>query len=466
MKKIIMVSFLGVLFLLFLLLVSFSDFFIDTQELSMMEPVNVIELGDAWATNTVNTVIFRHHGIITEETGYQFASFYEDENFICFVKRNIETNEVHTSKLSGDYDVYDAHNSISIGIDREGFLHVSYDHHGDKLRYRRSSKPLSIDEWTDKISMTEKKEERVTYPAFMQSVENNKRGPLLFLYREGSSRDGDAFINIYNEESQEWVNREKPVLKGTDQSPWSCGPYWSHPVMDEDGGIHLFFTWRTEPLGDNRLINNIDIHYAFSDNLGLTWQTSLGREYYLPITPVNSETVFAVSPGSNLINQTSAAVDASNYPHMVFYSNDPDGIPQYQHLWFNGKEWKHNYISARQEPFSLEGRGTLQLPISRPEILIDDNDFVYIIYRGDLTEDHMAIQRLQPPDYEPPGETRVLWYKPLDYAEPVLDRMRWDNEGVLTMLIQKNYQPPHDQYTATRQEPIYLIDWNITSEWD
>ncbi len=43
---------------------------------------HVIKLGDAWGTNTVNTVIFRHHGIITDKNAYPFTSFYGDENTI------------------------------------------------------------------------------------------------------------------------------------------------------------------------------------------------------------------------------------------------------------------------------------------------------------------------------------------------------------------------------------------------
>ena len=186
----------------------------------------------------------------------------------------------------------------------------------------------------------------------------------------------------------------------------------------------------------------------------------------MPITPANSEAVYAVSTGSNLINQTSAAVDTLNQPHMVFYSNDPSGIPQYQHLWFNGSEWKHNYISSRENPFMLEGRGTLQIPISRPEILIDKNDYVYVIYRDDLTEDRMAVQRLDPPAYEPPGQVRLLWEESLGYAEPIVDKIRWQNDGILTMLIQHNYQPPHDQKTQTHFDPIYLVDWDIKNDWN
>ena len=94
-------------------------------------------------------------------------------------------------------------------------------------------------------------------------------------------------------------------------------------------------------------------------------------------------------------------MDAEGRPHIVFYSDDPDGVPQYQHLWFDGREWSHSFISRRTEPFVLAGGGTLRIPISRPEIIIDDECHVYVIYRGDTTDSRMVAQRLLPPHYRP-----------------------------------------------------------------
>jgi len=43
-----------------------------------------------------------------------------------------------------------------------------------------------------------------------------------------------------------------------------------------------------------------------------------GKDLRYPTTQVNSETILAVLPGSNLINQCSSAVDNLEQPHIVF----------------------------------------------------------------------------------------------------------------------------------------------------
>ena len=437
-----------------------------SQASNVIQPKNTITLGNGWATNTINTVIFRHHGVITSKN-FQFSSFYDSDGNIKLVQRNLDNNKIMTRLIPGEYNLSDAHNSISMGIDRLGHLHISYDHHGDNLRYRRSLKPLAIDSWTNMAQMTGRRESRITYPAFIYDGAGEDPKPMLFLYRYGSSRNGEAWIKEYDEQSLEWKDREQCILSGSQQSPWTSNAYWNHPVIDHTGRMHLSFVWRTNSIGSERRVNNINVDYAYSDDHGRTWHSSMGRGLRTPITQVNSETVWAVSPGSNLINQTSMAVDSKGRPHIVFYSDDPDKIPQYQHLWFDGKAWRHHYISTRDKLFVLAGGGTLQIPISRPEIVIDKQDRVYVIFRADFTKDRMAVQRLLPSAYEPDtSETKILWPESLEFAEPVIDRIRWARDCILTMFIQRNGQPPHDKGGVPRNEPVYLVDWDIVGGWN
>lgn len=437
-----------------------------SNEPAVIQPETKIRLGEGWSTNTINTVIFRHHGIITSRDK-QFTAFYDHEGNIKIIKRSLPGNQIQSNLLPGKYNLFDAHNSISLGIDSQGFLHISYDHHGDKLSYRRSLEPFSIDPWSDKLAMTGKRENKITYPAFISCGSKGKQGPLLFLYRHGSSRKGDAYLKEYHPQKSEWTDREPAILSGSRQRPWTSNAYWNHPVIDDTGRLHLSFVWRTHSIGPENRVNNLNIDYAYSDDFGRTWCTSKNLKLKTPITQVNSDTAWAVSPGSNLINQTSMAVDNQGYPHIVFYSDDPEGIPQYQHLWFDGKAWNQDFISNRKDPFVLAGGGTLQIPISRPEIIIDEQDRVYVIFRGDLTGDKMAVQRLLPPGYSPEKiEFKILWPTSLEYAEPVIDRIRWRKEGILSMLIQKNHQPPHDKKTEPESRPVYLVDWDITKAWD
>lgn len=421
--------------------------------------LRTISLGRAWSASTVNTVIFRHHGLITYGR-FQFSAFYVNPRAIRVVRRDLMNGSICTSDIPGVYNLADAHNSISIGCDREGFLHLSYDHHASNLRYRRSKAPLAVDEWAEEFAMTGRYEDNVTYPAFV-SPEGGR--PLLLLYRDGVWNKGSVRLKEYSEATQTWKDRDEPILSGAGDKPWTSNAYLNHPVVDRDGSIHLSFVWRTNSLGAEQRINNVNIGYTRSDILGCRWVSSRGRSFQLPITPVSAETVFAVSPGSNLINQCGMALDSNGRPHIVFYSDNADSIPQYQHLWFDGSQWRHAYISRRTEPFVLRGAGTLQIPMSRPDIVIDDNDYVYVIYRADVTGDRMVAQRLMPPDYQPrPDDVRVLWDSSVGHSEPVIDRHRWRRDRILSMLMQKNYQPPHDKPVNPMFDPVYIVERQLS----
>ena len=102
---------------------------------------------------------------------------------------------------------------------------------------------------------------------------------------------------------------EAPILSGADQSPWTSNAYSELPSHRRRWADYLSFVWRTDPIGPEARINNVNIDYAVSADYGENWQTSLGRPLRLPITQVNSETVLAVSP-VNLINQCSMAITA------------------------------------------------------------------------------------------------------------------------------------------------------------
>jgi hypothetical protein len=153
------------------------------------------------------------------------------------------------------------------------------------------------------------------------------------------------------------------------------------------------------------------------------------------------------------------ALDSCNRPHIVFYADDQNGIPQYQHLRFDGKQWHHQIVSRRTEPFALQGGGTLQIPISRPEIVLDRQDNVYIIARGDHSQGRMAATLLAAPDYTwHPDNIRILWDEDLGFAEPVIDRVRWAQDNVLSLLLQYNEQPDHDIGHRSIDRPVTLVD--------
>jgi len=440
-----------------------------SQQLKTLQPLKSqlkaklkaqIDLGPAWAANTVNTVVFRHHAILTHQ-GQQFTAFYVDEATLRLVQRNLATNHITTQDLIGQYNLRDAHNSISLGLDRAGHLHISYDHHATQLRYRRSIQPHSITAWSDELPMTGVHEERVTYPTFLLPHHGY---PLTLLYRDGTHNKGSARLKTFDEGSQTWADHPSAILSGSEQKPWTSNAYWNHPAIGSDGTLHLSFVWRIQGMAEVDAVNNVNIGYAASSDNGHTWHTMHAHPYQLPITQVNAETIWPVAPGSNLINQCSMALDSANRPHIAFYANDAAGIPQYQHLWFDGTAWQHHTISQRTQAFDLAGGGTLQIPISRPVLLLDKADNVYIIYRGDLTQNQLVATVLTAPNYtchSAQSQTQTLWPHDLGYAEPIIDRTRWDQNNTLTLLLQPNAQPNGDKHHHVQQETVCLADFQF-----
>ena len=245
---------------------------------------------------------------------FQYTAFYKDTTTLVIVQRNLKKETLVKTIIEGKYNLYDAHNSISLGIDRNGNIHISYDHHATSLKYRRSLKPHNISEWSNELSMTNNNEEKVTYPTFILPRESF---PLTLLYRHGLHDNGTAYMKTYDEKKECWSDLPKAILSGESNKPWTSNAYWNHPSIDSNGNLHLTFTWRTHYTTVDKRVNNINIGYAKSVDNGLNWFTSNSLPYKLPITQVNSETIKAISPASNLINQTSSAVDTKDNLHLA-----------------------------------------------------------------------------------------------------------------------------------------------------
>src|SRR5215207_943998 len=205
-----------------------------------LSPSFTHQLPPGWARNTINTSIFRGAGLVTAR-GVQFGAYYESETQILIIRRDLATNQVDMHRLSIEATLNDAHNTISLGVDGDGYLHLVFEQHGSALNYRRSCEPLAIDVWGEPTPMTGQYEDRVTYPYFVTATRPDQ--PLLFLYRNGSAMKADIHLKRYDAATKTWQDSETPLLSGSELRPWAAGPYLNHPTVDARGHLHLFFTW-------------------------------------------------------------------------------------------------------------------------------------------------------------------------------------------------------------------------------
>ncbi|MFV5687118.1 BNR repeat-containing protein [Flavobacterium sp. ZT3R25] len=336
------------------------------------------EIGYGWNNNSVNVVKFRKNALTTYGQ-YQFTAYYDESSFLVLGKRKLNRSNWEIVKTAYKGNTKDAHNAISIVVDGDGYLHVSWDHHDTKLRYVRSKKPMGL-ELGEENPMTGNQELKVTYPEFY----NLPNGGLLFFYRSGASGRGNMVINSYDLKSKSWSQVQQNLLNGEDKR----SAYWQSCV-DKQGVIHLSWVWRESW----DVSTNHDLCYARSKDGGVTWEKSTGEKYTVPITVSTAEYAWRIPQKSNLINQTAMAVDKKGNPYIVTYWSE-NQIPQYQIVYLDHGSWKRINTGFRKTPFSLGGGGTKQIPISRPDLFIDDkgsSPLLYVLFRDEERGNKMAL---------------------------------------------------------------------------
>lgn len=317
-------------------------------------PAKLIAAGEGWAGNSVNAVVFRKNAIASLN-GIQFISYYDAEGNVILGKRAITDSSWILSKTRYKGRVTDAHRSISIALDGQGFLHMAWDHHGNKLRYCRSLQPFSLEMGEEK-PMTGQLEDNVTYPEFYRLPD----GRLLFFYRDGSSGNGNLVINVFDVADQQWTRLQQNLINGEGQR----NAYWQ-ACVDDKGYIHISWVWRESP----DVASNHDLCYAVSKDAGKSWEKSTGEKYLIPITAATAEVISNIPQRSELINQTSMYAGIKGHVFIATYHSGSKGVPQYQLVYRAGGQWKKADLGFRNTGFSLSGQGTKKIPVSRPQVI-------------------------------------------------------------------------------------------------
>lgn len=409
------------------------------------EDARLVHIGEGWAQSSVNAAIFRKNSVVSHGDT-QYAAYYDAEGRVMLAKRRHRAGdwEVHATQYMGN--VRDAHNAISIGVDGTGILHVSWDHHGQPLNFARGTAPGSL-ELTDPQPMTGLNEDNVTYPQFYHTP----GGDLLFMYRDGSSGSGNVMLNRFDVATEEWTVVQHPLIDGEAER----NPYPDHLAVDRNGGIHLSWVWRESP----DVASNHDLSYAHAPDGGVTWTSSSGETYELPITIDNAEVARRIPQGSELINQSSLAVDSQGRPHIATYWR-PEGsdIPQYHLVWLDGSEWQTREISRRTTPFRLSGGGTKRIPISRPLVLIDDEDAVYVVFRDEELGNGVSVAVSSDTDRRNWSVLSLL-EEDLGAWEPSHDPVMWEREGALHLFIQHVGQGDAETLEDIPPQPVSILEW-------
>jgi len=415
------------------------------EAISQSEPIGI-----GWAKNSVNAPIFRKNSV-TSFNGTQFASYYDSLGNVILAKRALGTDTWEVNKTQYTGDVTDAHRSISIAVDGNGYLHLAWDHHGHPLRYCMSTDSLSFT-MGEKQSMTGTLEDVVTYPEFFRMP----NGDLIFIYRDGWSGNANCVINKYSIIDKNWTRLHNNLISG--ESTRSA--YWQSCV-DKNGVIHVSWVWRET--GD--VASNHDMCYARSSDGGLTWYKSTGEQYTIPITASTAEYICRIAQNSELINQTSIFATTDSRPYIASYWTDElTNRPQYQLIYLNDdSNWKRKTLSNRKSTFSLSGGGTKKIPISRPQVMIDDSGdkpVIHMLYRDNDRGSKVSMNVCN--DIEA-DTIQVIEFDVTDFSvddwEPTYDIDLWKDSLQLDVFVQRMEQGDGETLSDLPAQPVYV--WSI-----
>jgi hypothetical protein len=301
--------------------------------------------------------------------------------------------------------------------------------------------------------------ETYTYPMFLPLWGTDD---LALLFRRGGPWDGEIRVQRWREQQSKFESDAVPLISGTSTTQ-TAGPYLNRPVRLVDGRVALFHVWRLAPTatsaGD---VVNTGMDLVLADPQVQTLQTYDGILLKRPVRPVNSPRIVAVNLGSNLINQAGASSGADGSPMAVSYWNDRNAVPQYHLIWRQGGGWRATPLTGFRTKFALQGRGTLPLPHSRPELLVSAEGVALCVFRSQEYGNRLMVT-LNAPPYDEASRRRTLTLldEDLGHYEPIVNHEAYQRTGDLTLYVQWCHQGLGDCERGDKlAAPARLLRWS------
>src|SRR5690606_2003494 len=221
--------------------------------------------------------------------------------------------------------------------------------------------------------------------------------------------------------------------------------------------VHISWVWRESP----DVASNHDMAYACSRDGGVTWEKTNGEKYQLPITEASAEYALKIPQNSELINQTSMSADKNGNPYIASYwrKNGSD-IPQYHVIWFDGSRWQSVELDFRKTPFSLSGAGTKRIPISRPQLMMDNKGSSggLLIFRDEERGSKVSAVKIKNLEKKK-WKVKDLTTASVGSWEPTFDTELWKEKGILNLFLQHVQQVDSEGKANIPPQMVQLLEW-------
>lgn len=321
----------------------------------------ILKIDDIWAGCAAN------YDMITVPP-YQFIAYYDTAHYMTIAQRKLSEKTWVKTRLNSKVE-WDAHNYISMVLDKKGCLHVSGNMHVVDLIYFQSEKPYDATSLKQMHSLIGDEEHAVTYPEFFEAP----NGDLIFTYRTGSSGKGNQIYNRYNADTESWSRLlDIPLVDGEGKS----NAYLHGPKHGPDGFFHLIWVWRTE-LDANA---NCNISYAKSKDL-INWQKGDGSLQELPIRMDNCDVIDPIPTYHGLLNgNTKIGFDAQKRMIASYHKYDEDGNIQIYNARNENGKWEIYQATDWNWRWDFCGWGSIISRVGLSGVDIENNKLVQTFY--------------------------------------------------------------------------------------
>jgi len=316
----------------------------------------VIEIDSVWAGHPVDFCLYTHEN-------RQYIAYYNANCIIVVGQRSIDDKKFEryimpstsreTAGGTSTVTEWDSHNYLTIGIDKDGFIHLSGNMHGNPITYFKSTKPNDIFTLVQEKELVGSNEKKCTYPLFMLT----KKGDLLFHYRDGGSGNGNEIYNIYSCQTKKWTRMlDVPLTDGQGL----MNAYQSQPTVMKDGWYHVYWVWRDTP----DCATNHDLSYMKSPDLK-QWFNAFGEKVELPATQVNKLLIVDPIPVKGGIINLAAklCLDDNNNPVFVYHKYDSIGNLQFYIAYVADKKWIYKQVSDWDYRWAFSGGGSIDVEV-------------------------------------------------------------------------------------------------------
>lgn len=386
-------------------------------------------MGDAWASSSINVSVFREQSVLAVGSGDYLVAYFDHSGDLCL--HQLATNgrtvrRIRVLPRLSDALLGDGHCSASLGLSPDGYLHVMYGAH-DTFPYYAS---LSIDDFLllpDAGSIS-----AVTWPTRMSYPQYYVLGGSLQMWFRADPAT-EVHRVIYDAATRRWPDGSETLL-----TPGSVERVYMNQLAVY--GKRVALPWIYRHASDDDLVRNEGLWLAWSEDAGKAWSTASGKPLIWPVAWGEQSPLVSFPTDRQPLNQTSSRFGPDGRLYLTCYAKDSAGRHQVMLTIVapDGQVLGNEAVSDSLATFDLLGRGTLVLPLSRPQIVVSDR-FVHVVYRQDK-----RLVVASRPSAIGPGKGGWRYLRPemgdLVAWEPSISAMHWEAYGQLVVFVQPAYQ--------------------------